>query len=136
MKVRKTYQQITSEDIFQVYELLISEKLLYFPLTLENKVKIESIVFSINATYFNQQIYTTKEEKSVAYLYFLIKGHPFIDGNKRTASLVFQIFCDLNELNPIFDNFQLDELVVFIENIKESDHQKIIKKISNLLFKR
>lgn len=94
--------------------MLISEKLLHFPLTSENKIKIESIVSSINHTYFHKQIYNTVEEKAVAYLYFLIKDHPFIDGNKRTASLVFQIFCDINKIKPIFDNFQLDELVVFI----------------------
>lgn len=70
----------------------------------------------------------------IAYLYFLIKDHPFTDGNKRTASLVFLTLCDINALFPRYGDFSLDELAVFIEKAKEVDHQKVIKELAKSIF--
>src|SRR3989344_9570273 len=134
-KVKRTYQPITSKNIYQAYELLLDRKLISFPLTQEGRAKIEAIVANINNSYFGTEIYTTIEEKAVAYLYFLIKDHPFTDGNKRTAILIFEVICDINDLNPDFNNFKLDQLAVFIEKIKDDNHQVIINSISNILFK-
>ena len=134
MKEKKTYQPITSKSICQAYELLQSKKLISFPLTTDGERKVEAIVANINNTYFGKEIYTTAPEKAVAYLYFLIKDHPFTDGNKRTASLIFEVVCYVNDLTPNFKRFTLDQLAVFIEKVKEDNHQEVIKAISSLLF--
>ena len=134
MKGKKIYQPITSKSICHAYELLQSRNLISFPLTIEGERKVEAIVANINNTYFGKEIYTTTGEKAVAYLYFLIKDHPFTDGNKRTASLVFEVVCDINDLTPNFKKFTLDQLAVFIEKIKEQNHQKVINEISLILF--
>ena len=34
---------------------------------------------------FGEPLYRTREEKAANLLYFLVKDHPFTDGNKRTA---------------------------------------------------
>ena len=96
--------------------------------------KIEAIVANISNTYFGNEIYSTSEEKAVAFLYFLIKDHPFTDGNKRTASLIFEVVCDINNLTPNFKDFTLDQLAVFIEKIRDDEHQVIIKTIAELIF--
>lgn len=72
----------------------------------------------------------------MAYLYFLVKDHPFTDGNKRTASLVFASLCLTNNLNPGLGNGNptLDELVVFIEKIQTEDHHAVIKEIAQMVF--
>jgi death-on-curing family protein len=116
--------------------LLHRQGLVSFPLTTQAKEKVEAIVANITSTYYGREIYATIEEKIVAYLYFLIKDHPFIDGNKRTASLVFSILCELNDVSPRFGNLNptLDELAVFIEKIQEDDHQSVIQQIAVLLF--
>ena len=134
MKEKKIYQLVTSKSICHAYELLQNKKLVSFPLTIEGERKVEAIVANINNTYFGKEIYNTDGEKAVAYLYFLIKDHPFTDGNKRTASLVFEVVCDINDLTPNFKEFTLDQLAVFIEKVKESNHQEVIKSISSLLF--
>ena len=134
MKEKKIYQPITSKSICHAYELLQSKNLVSFPLTIEGKRKVEAIVANINNVYFGKEIYSTSGEKAVAYLYFLIKNHPFTDGNKRTASLVFEVVCDINNLNPNFKHFTLDQLAVFIEKVKEENHQGVIKAISSILF--
>ncbi len=134
-KEKRTYQPIASKNICQAYELLLDKRLVSFPLTQEGRSKVEAIVANINNSYFGTEIYKTIEEKTVAYLYFLIKDHPFTDGNKRTASLIFEVVCDINELVPNFNNFKLDQLAVFIEKIKDDNHQGIIKSIAEILFK-
>ena len=116
--------------------MLHERELISFPLTRSGEERVSSIVATITGSYFGQEIYTSSQEKAVAYLYFLIKDHPFTDGNKRTASLVFSVVCDINELVPEFGNGNptLDELAVFIERVREIDHQSVIRQIAKLLF--
>ena len=136
MKGKKTYLQVRSKNIYHAYELLLSKGYVSFPLTNDGQRKVEAIVANINGSNFGIENYKTTEEKAVAYLYFLIKGHPFTDGNKRTASLVFEVVCDINNLTPHFKDSTLDQMAVFIENVKEDDHQDVIKAISSLLFEQ
>jgi len=136
MKERKIFQLVTSSDICLTYELLHRRGLVSFPVTSDGRNKIGAIVESINSEYFGRAIYHSLEEKTVAYLYFLIKDHPFVDGNKRTASLVFESICALNGLKPNYGDFSLDSLAVFVEKIKEEDHQNTIKKIAEVLFRK
>lgn len=136
MPERKTFQLVPPKSVCQAYELLHSKALVAFPLTSPAEEKVASLVATITETYFGKEIYASIEEKAVAYLYLLIKDHPFVDGNKRTASLVFEMVCDLNDLIPKLggENPTLDELAVFIEKVQEQDHQAVIRKIADLLF--
>lgn len=133
---RKPFQPVPPNSVCRTYELLHERRLVSFPITLEAKAKIEAIVANITSAYFGKEIYKTTEEKAVAYLYFLIKDHPFTDGNKRTASLTFSVVCELNKLVPQFGNGNptLDELAVFIEKIQDQNHHDVIQQIANLLF--
>ena len=36
-----------------------------------------------------KDVYSTVEEKAAHLLYFLIKNHPFVDGNKRSGAFAF-----------------------------------------------
>jgi prophage maintenance system killer protein len=103
-------------------------------LTAEAEKKVDSLVASINGTYFGVESYTTIGEKIVAYLYFLIKDHPFTDGNKRTATLTFSVLCELNSLVPDYHGLGLDSLAVFIEKIQEDDYRHVIHLLASLLF--
>lgn len=67
-------------------------------------------------------------------MYFIIKNHPFTDGNKRTASLVFEIVCTVNRLNPQYGEDGLDGLAVFLESVREDDHQQVIREVAKALF--
>lgn len=133
-KERKTYLPITSENICHAYALLHKNGLVSFPLTEDNKRKVAAIVANINSPHFGVEVYSTIEEKAVAFLYFLIKDHPFTDGNKRTACLVFEVVCDVNNIAPRFDKFSLDALAVFIETIRDTDHHEVIRSIVQILF--
>ena len=125
---------MTSKNVCEIYELLNSNGLVSFALTQEGRNKVDAIVSNINDLHFGVDIYVSPEEKAVAYLYFLIKSHPFVDGNKRTATLTFVTVAALNNLllNP---DFSLDALAVFIEKIQEPDHQMVIRVIAKEYFK-
>src|SRR3989344_4521966 len=132
---KKTFQQLTSKGVCQIYELLLEDNLVSasFPLSPESIDKVDTIVASINNIYFDIERYITNEEKAVAYLYFIINDHPFTDGNKRTAVLSFKVVCDLNNIIPD-PEIHLDALAVYIENKKVKDYQFFIKAIASLLF--
>jgi death-on-curing family protein len=50
---------------------------------------LEGIFGSVFQSVFNEDAYPTIEEKAAHLLYFIIKNHPFIDGNKRSGAFSF-----------------------------------------------
>jgi prophage maintenance system killer protein len=135
IREKKIFRQLTSKDVCQIYELLHERKLVSFPLTKENENKIDSLVANIVNSHYGEEFYLSIEQKAIAYLYFIIKDHAFIDGNKRTAVLTFKILCDLNNLELKHPELALDSLAVFIERIKNGiDHQEVILALTKLMF--
>ncbi|MBQ6410033.1 virulence protein RhuM/Fic/DOC family protein [Candidatus Saccharibacteria bacterium] len=59
------------------------------------KGSIENIYQSYNG----EDLYPTVAEKAAHLLYFVIKDHPFYDGNKRIGSLLFIMFLTMNGEN-------------------------------------
>jgi len=53
-------------------------------------------LISIFQTFDGKALYPSVEEKAAHLLYFLVKNHPFIDGNKRIAAFLFLWFLDKN----------------------------------------
>lgn len=59
---------------------------------------LKGILGSIEQTFGGADLYPSVEEKAANLLYFIIKDHPFVDGNKRVASLMFIWFLEKNNL--------------------------------------
>jgi death-on-curing family protein len=55
----------------------------------KNKGSLNGILGNVFQSVFGQDAYETTEEKAVHLLYFIIKNHPFNDGNKRTGAFSF-----------------------------------------------
>lgn len=53
------------------------------------KDSVNGIVGNIFQTFGGQDLYSTIEEKSAHLLYFMVKNHPLIDGNKRSGAFSF-----------------------------------------------
>ncbi len=60
--------------------------------------RFEAALKSVDQTFGGKDLYVSLEEKAAHLLYFLIKDHPFADGNKRIASLVFLLYLLENRL--------------------------------------
>ncbi len=52
---------------------------------------------NIYQSYDGKELYQTTAEKASNLLYFIIKDHPFYDGNKRIGSLLFIVFLTMND---------------------------------------
>lgn len=53
---------------------------------------LQGIVGNVFQTVFGEAAYPTVEEKAAHLLYFIIKNHPFTDGNKRSGAFAFVWF--------------------------------------------
>jgi len=75
---------------------------------------LESAVAAPQASFGGKSPYRDLAEVAAAYLYYLCRNHPFIDGNKRTALGACIVFLRLNgiELRP--DGPEWEELVLGI----------------------
>jgi len=59
--------------------------------------EFEGILRTIYQSFGGEEVYPTVAEKAANLLYFIIKDHPFFDGNKRIAALLFIVFLTMNE---------------------------------------
>ncbi len=57
------------------------------------------ILQGINQSFDGEELYKTVAEKSANLLYFVIKDHPFYDGNKRIGALLFIIYLTMNDFH-------------------------------------
>lgn len=59
---------------------------------------LESAVAAPQATWGGEPIMTDPHEIAAAYLFYLCRNHPFVDGNKRAALGACLVFLSQNEL--------------------------------------
>jgi len=105
----------------------------------ENSDMFKGILGSIYQTFNRKELYHSLEEKAAHLLYFIIKDHPFVDGNKRISSFLFIYLLDKNDFlyrstgeKKINDNaLTALSLLIAVSDPKEKD--KLIKIITNLL---
>jgi hypothetical protein len=53
------------------------------------KGSVEGIVGNVMQSFGGKNVYPSIEEKAAHLLYFMVKNHPFIDGNKRSGAFAF-----------------------------------------------
>lgn len=90
----------------------------------ERDESFQGILRTIYQTYDGVELYKSLEEKAAHLLYFIIKDHPFSDGNKRIGSFMFIIFLERNGL--LYGEFgerkiQENTLVALALLVAESD---------------
>lgn len=68
----------------------------------------------IYAGFGGQDAYPSTEEKAANLLYFIVKNHSFLDGNKRIAATLFLYFLDRNALlfDAVGNKLLADEVLV------------------------
>lgn len=62
----------------------------------ERDASFEALLGNIYQTFAGQDLYSSIEQKAAHLLYFVIKDHPFSDGNKRIGALLFLYFLERN----------------------------------------
>jgi death on curing protein len=67
---------------------------------LRDEALLESAVAAPQATMMGEPLISDPVEVAAAYLFYLCRNHPFIDGNKRTALATCLVFLSENDLLP------------------------------------
>ncbi len=73
---------------------------------------LESAVAAPRATFGGESVYTDVAEVAAAYLFFLCRNHPFVDGNKRAALGSCIVFLRLNGVEPQSDSQAWEDLTL------------------------
>ncbi len=71
---------------------------------------LESALAMPQASFQGEDLHPTVHEQAAAYLFHLVKNHPFIDGNKRIALGAALVFLDLNGFSVEAPEDELVEL--------------------------
>ncbi len=132
--------ETVKEIIRKIKEDLIFKKEASSLFGQENRDKLKGIIGNIYQTFDKKELYASLEEKAAHLFYFVIKDHPFVDGNKRIASFLFVYFLDKNNYlykesgeKKINDN-ALVALALLAAVSDRNEKNKIIKIITNLLY--
>lgn len=72
---------------------------------------LQSAVQQIQQTFSGQELYPTIFDKAAALFLGLLKNHPFLDGNKRTATVALGVFLELNGYVLKLDSMDLADWV-------------------------
>jgi death-on-curing protein len=75
---------------------------------------LESAVAAPQASFGGRSPYRDMAEVAAAYLFYLCKNHPFVDGNKRTALGACLVFLRLNGIQPRADGPEWEELTLAV----------------------
>lgn len=67
---------------------------------LRDRALLESAVAAPQASFGGKPLIRDPIEVAAAYLFYLCRNHPFVDGNKRTALAAALVFLDANGLLP------------------------------------
>ncbi len=95
---------------------------------------LESAVAAPQASFGGKSPYRDLVEVAAAYLYYLCRNHPFIDGNKRAALGSCLVFLRLNSIEPKPDGSEWEELVLAIAS-GSLDREQATTRLHGLLKK-
>lgn len=91
---------------------------------------------NIHQTFDKEPLYKSYIERSAHLLYFIIKDHPFVDGNKRIASFLFVLYLKSYKKNHLsIHSKTLVALALLIAESQPSDKELMIHLIVNLIEK-
>ena len=137
-----TYEIAYSEAIKAITELkkqLVKKKEASGLFGNERDRGFESTLNSVVQTFGGEYLYKSIEEQAAHLLYFVIKNHPFTDGNKRIGAFLFVWFLEKNKHRfkksgelKINDN-ALVALALLVAQSNPDDKELMIKLVVNLI---
>ena len=93
---------------------------------------LESAVAAPQASFGGRSPYSDLIEVAAAYLFYLCRNHPFVDGNKRAALGACLVFLRLNNIEPSADGPRWEELTLSIA-ASELDREQATARLRELV---
>ena len=100
---------------------------------------LDSLLGNLDQSVFGEPAYPSVESKAAHLLYFVVKNHPFSDGNKRSAAYLFVDFLHrngrlLNTLGePVINDVGLAALTLLVAESNPANKETMIRLIMNML---
>ena len=89
-------------------------------------------------SFSGNNLYPTLEDKASALLYFIVKNHSFIDGNKRIGATIFLYFLEKN--NALYkdgkeriNNDSLSTLTILVATSRPEDKDIMMQLIKTII---
>jgi len=97
-----------------------------------------ALLGNLEQTVFGEPAYPTVETKAAHLLYFVIKNHPFADGNKRTGAFLFVDFLARNGRliragEPVINDVGLAALALLVAESDAKNKDVMIRLVMNML---
>lgn len=104
----------------------------------ERDAGLKSILGNLEQSVLGAPAYPSIESKAAHLLYFVIKNHPFSDGNKRIGSFLFVDFLNRNGQlfrggEPVINDVGLAALALLVAESDPKDKEIVIHLIMNML---
>ncbi len=96
--------------------------------------KLESVLETPRQTFGEDELYPTLFDKAACYFYFIIKNHPFLNGNKRMAIVTTYVFLKVNGYIFSAPWKIMYSFAIEMANSSE-DHKKEFKKVLTFIKK-
>ena len=94
---------------------------------------LAAILGNIEQTMFGDPLYQTREERAAHLLYFVIKNHPFSDGNKRSGAFLFLLYLRQEGMSLTLDENGLTALTLLIAESDPTAKDLMVRLVMNLL---
>ena len=100
---------------------------------------LAAILGNLEQTVFGEAAYPDVESKAAHLLYFVVKNHPFADGNKRSAALLFVDFLHRNDRlidatgQTVINDVGLAALTLLVAESDPKDKDILIRLIMHMI---
>jgi prophage maintenance system killer protein len=100
---------------------------------------LAALLGNLDQTVFGEPAYPSVEAKAAHLLYFVIKDHPFSDGNKRSGAFLFVDFLNRNSRllddarQPVINDIGLAALALLVAESDPAQKETMISLIMNML---
>ena len=104
----------------------------------EPKDGLAALLGNLDQTVFGEPAYPTIESKAAHLLYFVVKNHPFTDGNKRIGSFLFVDFLNRNGRlfrhgEVVINDVGLAALALLVAESAAKDKDVMIRLVMHML---
>jgi len=106
---------------------------------IERNDSFRGILGAVEQTFAGQDLYPSVQEKAAHLLYFVVKDHPFSDGNKRSAAALFTYYLSMNNAlqrdsgEEVVSSNALAAITLMTAMSKPEEKETIIQLVTNML---
>jgi death-on-curing protein len=93
---------------------------------------LASAVLTPQSSFGGKSPYADIVEIAAAYLFYVCKNHPFLDGNKRSAMMAAIVLLRLNGIEPLPDSAEWEKLMLDVAASK-NDRATTTQRLRKLL---